>query len=160
MILSSYIKKAISEAKLFDNEFKLVSTDRVVEEFDSIKNYLLNHFKKGDRVGLNLTKDYRYLLTMLGCMQIGLTYIPIRKDWPDERKQQIQELSNCVMVDDSILQSMINVKEKSTKESFDIKKDDTLYIIYPQAQQGFQKVWLLKERLMKTMFCGLMSILT
>ncbi|MGE3610891.1 MAG: AMP-binding protein [Bacteriovoracaceae bacterium] len=81
----------------------------VQKEYNSIKYYLLNQLDpQVDIVAIKATKDYRYLLTMLACLEIGMTYIPMMVDYPEHRVAQIQEDSHFkLLITDDLLERII-----------------------------------------------------
>ena len=62
--------------KIHDVNENLITKEKFLSEYNSVKNYLLSNFNNNSIIALQLEKDYRYALTILACMEIGLTYVP------------------------------------------------------------------------------------
>jgi D-alanine--poly(phosphoribitol) ligase subunit 1 len=74
---------------VYDLGYREVPVDRVRSEYRAFRSSLLERHSPGDRVGLRLTRDYRYLLAVLACMETGIAFVPLRVEWPQARIDQI-----------------------------------------------------------------------
>jgi len=131
--------------KLYDHKGILVDKNHISNEYKRIKNYLFDNFNSNDIVGLYLTKDYKYLLMLLACMDLGLTYIPLRTKWPKDRIQQIKNISECIIVDDSVWGKIKNYSDNNLIKMFDISKTKTLYIMFTSGTTGEPKGVVIKR---------------
>lgn len=140
-----YLRKLIQnrlaspDFKIYDRQGEMLSTHKVQDEYFSIRNYLLHHTNRGEIIAIKATKDYRYLLTVLSCMDIGLPYIPMMVDYPDHRVQQIREDSSFkLLVTDELIQQMVEAKSSA----IDLPPTDmeaTAYIIFTSGSTGRPK---------------------
>jgi len=94
MAIESIINKFLSNIPvIYDANENLITKDRFLSEYHSLKSYLLCNFEDDSIVALKFEKDYRYVLSILVCMEIGLTYVPLHIDFPDNRVNQIKRIS-------------------------------------------------------------------
>ena len=141
MFLNHSIKKSIEKSTFYTQEGIVVAKDTIDNEYSKIKHYLLHHFSDDTIIAVRLNKDYRYVLTMLACMELGLTYIPLKNDFPQNRIDQIQKLSSFdFLIDDSTLEAILNNELQSTdKNNFSLNKKKALYIIFTSGSTGEPK---------------------
>lgn len=133
MYLSKKIKSRINSAKIYDKKGNKVDNSVIKNEFNAIKNHLLKNYNRADIVAIKMDKDYRYLLTLLACMSIGITYIPLNIKWPNKRIEQIRELSGCyVLQEDDI--DFLDIKESDV-----LFENEILYIIFTSGSTGAPK---------------------
>ena len=119
MFLRELIQTRLNSSfKIFDRQGNLIPEAQIRSEYNSIKQYLLDfHSHKNECVVIKLTKDYRYLLCMLACMEVGIPYIPLKQDYLKDRLDQIREDSSFTLViDDLSIDEIINYKEKMAKQ--------------------------------------------
>ena len=91
MFIRQLIQRRLDNSfKIFDRHGTEVSCDQVRQEYQRIRQYLLDHHAE-DCVAIRQHKDYRYFLTILACMEIGIPYIPMKYDYPLDRVEQIRE---------------------------------------------------------------------
>jgi len=146
MIIRKYIKSLLQgDIKLYDNKGILINRICIMQEYRQIKNYLFNNFNKDSIVGLYLTKDYKYLLMIFACMDLGLTYTPLRKKWPRDRILQIEKISGCITLDDTIWKIIENYSDSNLKELFDVTAIDSLYIMFTSGTTGEPKGVIIKR---------------
>lgn len=135
MYLHRLIEQHITNAKIYNKNGHLIDNILVQNEFYIIKNYLLRHHNIEDILAIQLEKNYQYVLTILACMSMGITYIPLSIDWPEERILQIQELSGCNV----LKEGDINFSIKSIENQRVFNKNETLYIMFTSGTTGSPK---------------------
>ena len=64
---------------------RFLTREEVSACFDSIVRSLRCQYGRGDIVGIRLENDHDYFLSILACMYLGLTYVPLSITWPEER---------------------------------------------------------------------------
>ena len=141
MFLQNLIKKCINQSTFYTKSANLIDKNIIENEYLHIKNYLLNNFKNDSIIAISLEKNYKYILTMLACMEIGLTYIPLKKEFPQNRIDQIQKLSSFdYLIDDLILESILKKNQVIPNlKNFTLNKDKALYIIFTSGSTGEPK---------------------
>lgn len=141
MYLNKLVQNRLSstELNLYDRQGVLLSPQKVRDEYSAIKNYLLAHTGTEEIIAIKATKDYRYLLTVLSCWEIGRTYIPMMVDYPDHRVQQIREDSHFkLLVTDEFMQEMIKAQLPERAVAA-IDCEATSYIIFTSGSTGKPK---------------------
>ena len=133
MYLSKKIKSRINSAKIYDKKGNKVDNSVIKNEFNAIKNHLLKNYNRADIVAIKMDKDYRYLLTLLACMSIGITYIPLNIKWPNKRIEQIRELSGCYVIKEDDI-DFLDIKESNV-----LFENEILYIIFTSGSTGAPK---------------------
>ena len=83
---------------------EVIASSQFLSEYKSLKSYCLSVFQDDSIVAIQLDKDYKYLISILVCMEIGLTYVPLHIDFPGERVNQIKHISNFEKIPMFILQ--------------------------------------------------------
>ena len=84
MQINHFIRSFLSNATLYDSDDRLVSANQVNQEFKLIREYLLSNLSSNSIAAILLNKDYKYILTLLACMDAGITYIPLKVDCPEK----------------------------------------------------------------------------
>jgi len=135
MNISRIIAQSIPLLKLYDKQGIFVTPEICMREYYTLRNQLLQQYSKEDIVGLRFDKDYRYILTLLACMSVGLTYIPLSMEWPKERIDQIQSLSGCIILEEE----MFSFSEGDATVSTEVFHNDILYIIFTSGSTGAPK---------------------
>lgn len=135
MKLHKIIEERLATIKLNDKSGNPIEPEQSFREYCIIKNMLLSEFGNGDIVGIKFDKDYKYLLTLLACMSIGLTYIPLSNKWPDERIEQIRTLSGCRV----LTEEMFDFHSSNDSISNKVIMNETLYIIFTSGSTGAPK---------------------
>lgn len=143
MYLSSLVRAVINNPRfaLHDIDGNKIEHEKIVHEFRCLKTSFLERYQEGDRVGILLKKDYRYLLAILACIDIGLTYVPLNLSFPENRIRQIVDLASIVEIIDECL--LINMLEVGThdgeEEGFSLEAAKPLYIIFTSGSTGEPK---------------------
>ena len=147
--------------KLYAKNGELVPSDLVVEEFQGIRNYLLSVCGGPDDIlAIKATKDYRYLLTMLASLEIGIPYIPMMVDYPMDRVGQIQIDSNFkLLVTDELLEEMVKF-QGSGSELSEVSIDKTAYIIFTSGSTGKPKGVMIPRKALSNFFSWVASEFT
>jgi len=119
-----------------------------------IAGYLQNNgLKKGDRIGVMLSRSEKSIACILAILKMGGVYVPIDNSYPDERKQYIVNDSEIAFVlVDSFSNGTFHKKEYNIDEvleekqqptydfkSINISKEDLAYIIYTSGSTGAPK---------------------
>lgn len=128
-----------SSLSIYDRAGNKIPDEQVKEEYKNIKHFLLDHYA-GKRVAIKLTKDYRYLLSMLACMEIGIPYIPMKFDYPTDRIEQIRESSNfSYIIDDQNINEILIYKNRQQEKLPEISPEQEAYIIFTSGSTGRPK---------------------
>ena len=135
MQIRKQIKDRITTLKLYDKQGNLIPTHQCIDEFYIIRNRLLCSYTQEDIVGIRFAKDYRYVLALLACMSIELPYIPLSKEWPQERIKQIEMLSGCHTIEESMFDFVHGEREVSDAHF----ENKILYIIFTSGSTGAPK---------------------
>lgn len=113
------------------------------EDYQRIRSKLSATLSNGDVVGIKLAKEPGYFLCMLACMELGVPYVPLKEDFPDNRIQEIIEDAEIkVIIDKTFLITALQM-ETSTLASSELKSSiagtKPLYIIFTSGSTGRPK---------------------
>lgn len=138
---------------LHDDHGNQMPLDQLRREYASIKTSLLGKYAEGDRVGILLPKDYRYLLVILACIEVGLTYIPLNTAFPEERIQQISRLAHMTEIIDQKKWSEFLTNDASPDvKSLSMAPEKPLYIIFTSGSTGEPKGVVISRRSCENFF--------
>lgn len=153
--ISSLIEKQAKEnpkktAVVFNN--KKLTYKELNERANKLARYLIkNKIKNQNIIGVCLNKNINFIITVLAIQKINCIYLPIYKNYSNEKINYMINNSNCnyLIVDE--LNDEINCKnifnyndlnfENESAENLNIKssKNDGVYIIFTQGTTGNPK---------------------
>jgi D-alanine--poly(phosphoribitol) ligase subunit 1 len=142
MNLSKLIQNRIynSEFKIFNRLGELQNIETVRREYIAIRSHLVYNLDGEDIIAIKATKDYRYLLTVLAALDVGITFIPMMENYPDHRVEQIKEDSNFkILFTNEFLQEIVSSPLEDNLTGKEISPDHTSYIIFTSGSTGKPK---------------------
>ncbi len=74
-----------------------VCANDIKTEFYTVCNYI-GTLDSNTIIGIYMIKDYKYLLSILACMYMGKTYVPLNKKFPKDRNKQIIDIAEIDLV--------------------------------------------------------------
>lgn len=118
-----------------------VPPDRLRSEYLALRAHLLRNFAPGDRVALLLTRDYRYFLCLLACMETGIVFVPLRVEWPEARIRQIDGIVGfAAILDDGAVERMASQPARGqAPEPPAMKGEQPLYCLFTSGTTGMPK---------------------
>jgi acyl-coenzyme A synthetase/AMP-(fatty) acid ligase len=129
-----------SDAVFHNADGNPLCKEQILSEYQGIKCFLLDNMSEADIVAIRLAYDYRYLLSILVCMEIGLPYVPLRLGWPSSRCEQIKQLSGYTCsLDEGNIEAICSYGVIPERTSFPISLETPLYIIYTSGTTGEPK---------------------
>ena len=149
MLIRELIQQRLdSSLKVFNREGIQIPDSQLKTEYQTIRQYLLDfHAKYPECVAIKQHKDYRYFLTILACMEIGIPYIPMKYDYPMDRVGQIQEDSKfTLLIDDSKMEEILTYKQKVNSELPELSPDQDMYIIFTSGSTGRPKGVIIQRK--------------
>ncbi len=136
-------------AVIFEND--RLTYAQLNESANQFANYLRRDLecRRGDLVGLKVSRNEWMVIAMLGILKAGGAYVPIDPEYPLERRNYILENSKCrILIDDEELD-----KFKKRQAAYDIHnpefvadQDDLAYIIYTSGSTGQPKGIMIEHR--------------
>lgn len=142
MFLRDSIHKRLSspKTKIYSKTGKRVPVDVLQLEYQKIKSFVADQCLNDSAVAIKLEKDYRYLLSMLACMEVGVPYIPMKVDFPMDRVEQIRKDAKFkVIFDDALVAKIISEEYKECSEVNDVSEKKPLYIMFTSGSTGRPK---------------------
>ncbi len=132
--------------RVFDQDFQILDTngdvypvDQFRREYTLLRNYFAKNLRGSSGVGIKLSKNPKYLMTMLACMESGVPYVPMRANYPESRVQQIREEAEFeLMMTEEEFERILNSNISEYVEA-DHKALDTLYTICTSGSTGKPK---------------------
>lgn len=127
--------------KIYDTNENLITKDKFLFQYNALKNYLLCNFSDNSIVALQFEKDYRYVLSILACMEIGLTYVPLHIDFPSDRVNQIKKITNFeATLNNDLFDKIMKIENKGCyKDSYILNDSKILYIMFTSGSTGEPK---------------------
>ncbi|WP_372948097.1 amino acid adenylation domain-containing protein [Mariniphaga sp.] len=137
-------------AVVFENkEITYNELDKLSNQF---ANYIINvhGVNATDLVAVMLDRSEWIIICLLGVLKSGAAYIPIDPNYPEQRKEYIQNDSQCkTIINSSLLNDFINnIKTYSLNkpEKINISPDSLCYIIYTSGTTGNPKGVMIEHR--------------
>lgn len=125
-------------ALFYSNGDKHRDTEKV---YLKIRNALLKAHDKVRPVGIRLAKDPEYFLCILACMELGIPYVPLKEDFPENRINEISEDANIgLYIDRKFLDTLVEDESvTATISNSKLSDDMPLYIIFTSGSTGRPK---------------------
>lgn len=126
--------------------------------------------RPGDKVGIVFEKSLEMVYSIWGILKCGACYIPIDKNWPETRINQIIESSECkvLLVSNNIILNEYDIEivryDECTEftgefESYNLTRGMLSYIIYTSGSTGKPKgVMVANNNVMNLAFDNIMNI--
>lgn len=126
--------------KIYQRGGEFVPAETIILEYQKITSFLAKNAINDKSVGIKQTKDYRYLLTMLACMEIGIPYVPMKNDFPSDRVEQIREDAEFnLIVDDALVSSIVASDQIHCDHVKEVSDRSPLYMIFTSGSTGKPK---------------------
>ncbi len=130
---------------------KTLTYTQLNEQANQFAQHLKEQFdvQNQDFVGIKLPRTEALIISILGVLKIGASYIPVDINYPAERINYIESDSACkCMVDETIYSSFEQVQENYAKANLHAKIDATAiaYVIYTSGTTGDPKGVLIAHR--------------
>jgi len=150
MLIRQYIQRYFkSDPKVWGSDYRQVPVEKLIDEYAAIQRYLLSNYSTGTRVAIFLSRDYRYFLTLLACMDTGVVFIPLRTEWPKARIEQIQQISGFeILLTDPMLDKVICEAKNDDGDSYalpEISSEQPLYCLFTSGTTGAPKGVLIRR---------------
>ncbi|SDS91968.1 type I polyketide synthase [Winogradskyella sediminis] len=148
---NTIVEVFVKQAKQTPNHVAVVFDTKEIsyKALDAISNqfakYLIanHHIGLNDFVGLMIERSEWIVISILGILKAGATYVPIDIDSPQVRKDFIKNDSNCKFtVNDSIIQDFIASQSQYDTEALlniGSSPNDLAYIMYTSGTTGNPK---------------------
>jgi len=152
-IVSNYFDQ---DNNLYDKDFTAINPEEVRNQYLLFKGYLNQRYRAGDKIAIYLDKDYRYVILMLVCLELGLTFIPLNKKQPKKRAIDIVKISKPnLLINDEIgdfeceqvlLNRMLDTDNAESQLPTKIPEDNIAYIIFTSGSTGEPKGVMIKRK--------------
>jgi amino acid adenylation domain-containing protein len=113
------------------------------------------HIQKGDFLLIELEKSHFTVITVLSALKLGVVFVPLDSNYPEERKRFILSDTACNnIIDSEIIKDFINRESSLSRNSINIPiyKNDIIYCIYTSGSTGQPKGVLVEH-------CGVVNIM-
>jgi D-alanine--poly(phosphoribitol) ligase subunit 1 len=135
---------------IYDCFGQKIERSRLLKEYTSIRSYLSQF--QGETIAIKIQKDYHYFLILLASLEVGVTYIPLKWDYPESRIEQIKEDSHFkVLVDEATLNVMLSFSQEMSPVR-KIADTDPAYIIFTSGSTGRPKGVLIPRMALSNFF--------
>ncbi len=143
-----------SQLKIYNRQGQAIPDTQIKDEYQKIRQYLLDfHTAPISSIAINQTKDYRYLLTMLASMEIGIPYVPMKADYPIDRITQIQEDSHFqLLISDSKMEEILTYEGRNKLTLPVAEKTDDVYTIFTSGSTGRPKGVIIQREALENFF--------
>jgi amino acid adenylation domain-containing protein len=130
-------------------------------ELDRLSNKLARYLRdrlllqKGDFLIIELDKSQYTVITVLSALKLGVVFVPLDSNYPEERKRFILSDSGCEnIVDSVIIKDFLKRKSSLSDDRINvpINKNDLIYCIYTSGSTGQPKGALVEH-------CGVINMM-
>lgn len=162
MLREAIQRRLDSPLCIYNREGILVPDLQVKKEYLTIRQYLLDHHSQDlDCVAIKQIKDYRYFLTILACMEIGIPYIPLKYDYPMDRVEQIREDAKfTLLLDDPKMLEVLSYSGKVQTTLPPVSSEKNLYIIFTSGSTGRPKGVIIQRKALENFYSFMDSSFT
>jgi len=131
------------------------NTEITFLELDKFSNqlarYLLEkcNLQQGELIVIELEKTHYTIIVVLAALKLGVPFVPLDSDYPEERKQFILSDTSCKFkLDSKIINEFLSSRGLYSDEFIDvsIKENDLMYCIYTSGSTGSPKGVLVVHR--------------
>lgn len=116
--------------------------ERTQREFERLTRYLRGHCKPGDdnRVALHFGHEARFVLSILACLDAGVTFVPLKKGWPQARIDQILRLAKPqIALDETLYERIVTSDQAAVETELEPNPNDLAYIMFTSGSTGAPK---------------------
>ncbi len=119
-------------------------TYRELDEMSNqLANFLLDRYDIASEslIGVKLDRDEWLLISLLAVLKTGSAYVPLDKNYPEERIKYIENDSQCkVTIDSELISSFIKEKDTTSEQlSISLQPENLAYVIYTSGSTGKPK---------------------
>ncbi|MAX65666.1 MAG: AMP-binding protein [Bacteriovoracaceae bacterium] len=148
MEIQKLIHKRIFEGPftLYDTKGEQYDIELFRSEYKKLRAYISQQVTPRGAVGIKLSKNPRFLMTILACMDAGVPYVPMRENYPQNRIDQIQAETNFSLLLDE--EKFLEIIQNNYQDQLLIKHspEDTLYTICTSGSTGKPKAVIAPRR--------------
>lgn len=143
-------------ASIFDRRRQIHGREQIANKMQLIKNYLIQ--SEHLVIAIDLEKDLDYLLVILSCLELKIPFIPIRKEWPESRKKQIQDLiGNCHFFNEFDLKKSLEQDGSEKIPSSKRSPSELAYIMFTSGTTGVPKGVMISRKALANFFTWIES---
>ena len=109
----------------------------------------IKNIKSGDFVVVNLPRSEWMIITLIGILKSGATYIPVDPNYPEERIEFIVKDSQCkLVINEELIRGVESQLNKYSVENIPNVNtiDDLAYVIYTSGSTGVPKGCMLPHK--------------
>lgn len=143
------------------------------QQSKAISHYLLEKgIMPGNIVCLLLNRNIYMIILMLGVLRIGAAYLPIDKEFPDERIKYIMNDSQCKMVitDEEMIRDIgfageiLNISQLELKGDIQLPEQNVdmgqlAYVLYTSGSTGYPKGVMIEHQALVAFITGISDVL-
>jgi acyl-coenzyme A synthetase/AMP-(fatty) acid ligase len=143
-----------SNLTIYNREGLHIPDAQIKKEYRTIRQYLLDfHATESDNIAINQIKDYRYLLTMIACMEIGIPYVPMKYDYPEDRLAQIKDDAKFTLLfDDKKMEEVLAYHQIQRTELPLEDGNKNVYTIFTSGSTGRPKGVIIQRKALENFF--------
>jgi amino acid adenylation domain-containing protein len=140
----------------YGEKFEVIDPIKIRSKYLSLIKHLKKNCKTGDKVAIYLEKDYQYVIVMLVCLQLGLTFIPLNKKLPKQRIDTILDIAKPALLvndehgdfkcDQVLLSDIFEIESFENYPCKEVPEDDIAYIIFTSGSTGEPKGVMIKRK--------------
>ncbi len=143
---------------LHDDNGVAIAPERLRREYEGIRAWLLEELEDGEPVAVSLPRDYRFVLSILACLETARPWIPLKPAWPASRIKQLSGATGFTRILDEEAAAAALRRPGSARPLPGAGPDAAAYIISTSGSTGAPKAAVISRRAYENFLSNLAAL--